>query len=487
MDAMINPVEITSYSQSITLQDKNTLTFNDSVLNVGALSSQLSLYQRLKFILFQTVPHRQILRANFEPNTRALSIPYIAKGNKKLFQLHVFEGIVQESDTPHAERWVEVLMKAIYEDAGIKRSRRLLVLINPFGGRKKGVETFSKLIHPIFKMAECSLEVIYTTRTGHAQEIAKELTLDFDAVITVSGDGLVHEVLNGFAQHADSTKAFAIPVAPIPTGSGNGLSLNLLGIEDGFDVVAAALNAIKGKPMKVDVFSVTQGGKRTISFMSQSLGLMADLDIGTDNLRWMGDGRFIYGLLRGLVKFKPCSVQLSFKLEEDNKEKMAAAWQSRKEGRDLTIPNAISSKSVDDTLPSLKYLQGEEDGWTIFNDSFVYVYAGKGPYVGRDFMAFPVSLPDDGLIDVMTMSRSSRSDILLAMDGAPEGQGFWNPKVHYVKAHAYRVKPLKKDGCVSVDGESFPFEEFQVDVEKGLATFLSPYGHYAANFGPKRT
>lgn len=51
--------------------------------------------------------------------------------------------------------------------------------------------------------------------------------------------------------------------------------------------------------MKVDVFSLTQDGKRTISFMSQALGLMADLDIGTENLRWMGDTRFMVGLLRG--------------------------------------------------------------------------------------------------------------------------------------------------------------------------------------------
>ena len=51
--------------------------------------------------------------------------------------------------------------------------------------------------------------------------------------------------------------------------------------------------------MKVDLFSVTQGGKRTVSFMSQSLGLMADLDIGTENLRWMGDARFVFGFLRG--------------------------------------------------------------------------------------------------------------------------------------------------------------------------------------------
>lgn len=51
--------------------------------------------------------------------------------------------------------------------------------------------------------------------------------------------------------------------------------------------------------MKVDLFSFMQDDKRTISFMSQSLGLMADLDIGTEHLRWMGDTRFIVGLLRG--------------------------------------------------------------------------------------------------------------------------------------------------------------------------------------------
>ena len=70
-----------------------------------------------------------------------------------------------------------------------------------------------------------------TTHHGHAKDIAKTLPLDFDAVVTVSGDGLVHEVMNGFAEHADPIRAFHIPVAPIPTGSGNGLSLNLLGLE----------------------------------------------------------------------------------------------------------------------------------------------------------------------------------------------------------------------------------------------------------------
>lgn len=55
--------------------------------------------------------------------------------------------------------------------------------------------------------------------------------------------------------------------------------------------------------MKVDAFSLTQKGKRTISFMSQALGLMADVDIGTENLRWMGDTRFMVGLMRGSEPF----------------------------------------------------------------------------------------------------------------------------------------------------------------------------------------
>lgn len=51
--------------------------------------------------------------------------------------------------------------------------------------------------------------------------------------------------------------------------------------------------------MKVDAFSVVQNNRRTISFMSQALGLMADLDLGTEHLRWMGDARFTLGLLYG--------------------------------------------------------------------------------------------------------------------------------------------------------------------------------------------
>jgi sphingosine kinase len=65
------------------------------------------------------------------------------------------------------------------------------------------------------------------------------------------------------------------------------------------DVAAATLNAIKGRPMAIDLLSILQNDKRTFSFLSQAVGLMADVDLGTEHLRWLGSTRFMYGYLRG--------------------------------------------------------------------------------------------------------------------------------------------------------------------------------------------
>jgi sphingosine kinase len=54
---------------------------------------------------------------------------------------------------------------------------------------------------------------------------------DYDAVVAISGDGTLHELVNGFAQHKEPMRAFKMPIAVIPAGSGNGMSLNLMGAD----------------------------------------------------------------------------------------------------------------------------------------------------------------------------------------------------------------------------------------------------------------
>ncbi|OBZ75597.1 Sphingoid long chain base kinase 4 [Grifola frondosa] len=433
---------------------------------------------------------RHVLWAGLDGDTFEVSA--LMRRNKKaaLTLVHII-GKVEDKDRDAVLSFTTSLTDAAY--LGLKKQRKLKVLVNPHSGPGKAVSQYHRKVEPIFRAARCNIDLTFTTRAKHASDLMKDLPLDqYDAIVAMSGDGLIHEILNGFAAHAEPGKAFDIPITPIPTGSGNGLALNLLGIEDGRDISAAALNAIKGHPMKIDLFSVTQKDQRYLSFMSQTLGLMADADLGTEYLRFMGSNRFIVGFLNGVLKMKHCPVKLSIKVSESDKKKMvrdlhasrskAQAQHGPASDQDIEQAASGSSRSASTSLPPLKYAAMDSEGWITFEKPMLYLYAGKGPYVSRDFMQFPVSTPNDGLIDVIAQSPSTRGELLKAMDGAEKGEPFWLDSQHYFKAHAYRIEPHSSEGLLAIDGEAYPFEAYQVEVHQGLATLLSPYGYYQADF-----
>jgi sphingosine kinase len=74
-------------------------------------------------------------------------------------------------------------------------------------------------------------KLIDTERSLHAYDVAFKTPLDFDVVVTLSGDGLIFEIFNGFGNRPERAEALAIPICPIPAGSANGLCVSLLGIK----------------------------------------------------------------------------------------------------------------------------------------------------------------------------------------------------------------------------------------------------------------
>ncbi|CCM02386.1 uncharacterized protein FIBRA_04482 [Fibroporia radiculosa] len=137
------------------------------------------------------------------------------------------------------------------------------------------------------------------------------------------------------------------------------------------------------------------------------------------------------------------------------------------------------------TPPELKSVSApdSEAKWVSFDKPLIYVYAGKGPWVSRDLMQFPVALPDDGLIDIVVQEQSlPRRGLLRAMDGSGTGQPYWMPSQHYIKAQAYRIEPCSRNNLLSIDGERYPFETFEVECLPRHATVLSPYGWWQAEF-----
>lgn len=56
---------------------------------------------------------------------------------------------------------------------------------------------------------------------------------------------------------------------------------------------------------------------------------MVDLDIGTENIRWLGDSRFVLGFVKGVMTNKNFKCRLRIKVEEDDKISMARKARER--------------------------------------------------------------------------------------------------------------------------------------------------------------
>lgn len=504
------------------------------------------------------------------------------EGPCKKLRLVKIEARTQPADESKAAKWSEELLKRSYPN--VAPYRRFKVLINPVGGPGKARHLFQTKVRPILEAAGCKLDVEPTTHANHAFEIAQKLPLDdFDALLFVSGDGLAHEILNGFAQRHDAAQALRMPMAPIPAGSGNGLCVNLLGPEQGFNLALASLNAIKGRPLPLDICVVTQprasgrgkdsqrvsrsGSKRSrrsvdpspapegltadadadptslaappelpyeqyYSFLSQAIGLMADIDLGTEHMRALGDTRFVVGFIQGVISNNECPVQIDVKLGDrgsKNKDKMRKTVQEfNKQGRwiskDAEQLNQSSTGmpplrhgAVTDPLPGTTD-QGTTPKLSLHDPSWPYsvltgqstipsddpppgqwarldapisaFYAGKIPFVGRDLMQFPFALPGDGTVDVaLLLHGGGRGGKLRAISDAETGSVVYDRAMSYLKVEAYRVTPklaagdarLKKGGLVSIDGEHRPYAPFQAEVSTQQATTLSLFGRFNVN------
>lgn len=362
-----------------------------------------------------------------------------------------------------------------------QRQKRIKVLVNPFGGQGHGQKLYHKHIAPIFAAARCELDVENTTHNGHGVEIAQSLDIDkFDVVACCSGDGIPHEVWNGLGKRGDAARALVkIAVTQLPCGSGNAASLNFNGTNS---PSMAALAVVKGLRTPLGLASVTQGDRRILSFLSQSVGIVAETDLATEHMRWMGSARFTYGFLIRLIKQTVYPADIAVKVEYDNKTAIREVYRTEASKPPRTHDDR-ALPSVATGLPPLKYGTINDplpEGWELIpHDQLGNFYAGNLSYMSPDANFFPAALPSDGCLDLVrikgTLSRAKSIATLLAVE---QDKFFDLPHVDYQKISAYRIIPKhQKDGYISVDGERVPFEPFQVEVHRELATVLSKSGH----------
>jgi sphingosine kinase len=421
-----------------------------------------------------------------EVSSAGLTITYADPVTKHDVTVGALQYTIADEDKAKAEAFTARLLDLAYGNA--KRYKRFKVLINPFGGKGIASRLYHQYAAPILAAAHCAVEVEETTHGGHATEIAEQIDIDaYDAIVCCSGDGLPYEVFNGLAKKPNARVALSkLAVAMIPGGSGNAMAWNLCGTGS---VSVAALAIVKGVRTSMDLVSITQGKTRTLSFLSQSFGIIAESDLGTDNIRWMGAHRFTYGFLVRLMQRTVWPCDLAVKVEIDDKNAIKEHYRRYAAGEPPRRPSE-DTVAGSGGLPDLKYgtvLDELPQDWEVVpGENMGNFYAGNMAIVSADTNFFPASLPNDGLIDVVTIDGNvSRLTSLKMMTEIPEGGFFDMPEVKIRKASAYRLTPREKEGYISVDGERIPFEPFQVEVHRGLGTVLSKSGHLYEAEGPR--
>ncbi|KAG7660366.1 LCB4 [[Candida] subhashii] len=380
-----------------------------------------------------------------------------------------------------------VILDKAYTNHIIRPS--ILVLINPHGGQGKATTIYKSEIYPILKAAKARITYQETKYHGHGIDIARELDISkYDIIACCSGDGIPHEVINGFYQQKDKgVAAFnKIAITQLPCGSGNALSLSTHGSNH---AGLATFQMLKAKRTKLDLMAVTQGMDRQqttkLSFLTQCYGIIADADIGTDHLRWLGPIRFELGLAGNVIigtKY-PCDLFVNFLIRDKDAIPTHVEMHRQRSLEETELP-IITEYNLRVSGPSLD--QPVPEDWTRISndvtDNLNILYVGKMPYISNDAQFFPAALPNDGTMDmVITDTKTSFMETTSILLSVEKGTHVHNKNVKHAKILGYRLIPRVKDSkkhYISVDGEEFPFEPLQVEILPGVLTGLLQEGTY---------
>ncbi|XP_031638718.1 ceramide kinase [Contarinia nasturtii] len=221
----------------------------------------------------------------------------------------------QNNDIQVCQLWIQTLQRQISEQ--VARPRRLLLFVNPYGGKKRALQIYDGIVKPIFQLAGIDATTIISQRSNQIRDFIMTQSLEhFDGIVCIGGDGTFSELFNGFIfrtlkdlGYDDITNVDEmpkindkqlIPLGCIPAGSTDTVAYCLNGT---CDVRTIALNIALGQVNGLDLSSVSNQNGRLLKFYASvmSYGFLGDVAIESEKFRWMGPSRYDYSGFKKLL------------------------------------------------------------------------------------------------------------------------------------------------------------------------------------------
>lgn len=314
------------------------------------------------------------------------------------------------------------------------------MVYNPHSGAGSQAKVAANRCRQLLLAAGVHVETLETEYVGHARSIANSIRPEHQAIMVVAGDGTVHEVINGI-------HGLDLPLAIVASGTGNGLAATLMQAQllSGHDEGAGAgphrrllaveedpvdwavRQVVRGSVVHIDRLEVSAGRRRFDGAGLVYFGLCAEVDIIAEPLRCLGS-----------LRFDIAAVLQMLKLQE-------------------MTPTTIEAVLYDGSTRSL-------------GGPFLAIYIGNLQHWTNKMHAMPTAVLDDGLMELLLIRATCRTDILRCFILLERGAHIHDPQcagcIEILKVRsasftfwdAAHTKPLS--GVFNVDGEIFQHQGY---------------------------
>ncbi|XP_006869727.1 PREDICTED: sphingosine kinase 1 [Chrysochloris asiatica] len=370
--------------------------------------------------------------------------------------------------------WVEVMDPAESPPSPLGRIPnpcRVLVLLNPRGGKGKALQLFRSHVQPLLTQADVSFTLMLTEHRNHARELVRVEELGrWDVLVVMSGDGLMHEVVNGLMERPDWETAIRKPLCSLPAGSANAIAASV-NHYSGYQQVTneelltnCTLLLCRRLLVPMNLLSLhTASGLRLFSVLSLAWGFIADVDLESEKYRLLGEIRFTLGTFLRLASLRTYQGRLAYLPAGGAISRMSTSPPLDHRGpvNSLLVP-------LDQPVPT---------NWTVVPEQdFILVLVLLHSHLGSDMFAAPMNRCEAGVMHLFYMragvSRATLLRLFLAMEKGRH-MDYNCPYLVYMPVVAFRLEPKDGGGVFTVDGELMASEAVQGQVHPDYCRLVS--------------
>lgn len=235
-----------------------------------------------------------------------------------------------------------------------------LVIVNVFAASRQAGSVWKKAAS-MLDAASVPYKVKFTGGADNARELSRKAALKgYRRFIAMGGDGTIHDVLNGIAEHVEQTEGLSLSeftLAVLPVGSGNDWVKSAGVSKDLENAVRLIAEDRMGRQDVVKVSAALNDELQTISYVANVAGIGLDARV--------------------------CEIV--------NRKK-----EQGRRGRKLYVQALLYCIRHRSPVRAKVICDGVE----IFNGKYLSMAFGTGKYSGGGMRQTPLAVMDDGLLDV---------------------------------------------------------------------------------------